>query len=230
MTDTPATPATAKTVWRASHEPFGLATVQTDPDGDSVHIALDLRFPGQVYDAESGLHQNLFRTYDPDVASYLESDPIGYSTHAHAYNYADNQPMKWIDPTGLIRLPGDPSGLPDEWTRDPTHRDPNGERWRHPSGDFLDFHRGRPGMPGNRGKDHWHHKDDAEHLPPGSDVPDSSESPDGSSSPCGGECQKKLVMVVGASGSIYLTYRCIRLVPSMFPPLWWTIPSNLVVP
>jgi RHS repeat-associated protein len=101
MTDTPATPSTAKTVWRASHEPFGLATVQTDPDGDSVHVALDLRFPGQVYDAESGLHQNFYRDYDPATGRYVEADPIGQAAGSNLYGYVYANPIEWMDPLGL---------------------------------------------------------------------------------------------------------------------------------
>ncbi|MGP0021764.1 MAG: DUF4157 domain-containing protein [Streptosporangiaceae bacterium] len=70
-----------------------------------------------------------------------------------------------------LRLPSDPTGLPPEWTNDPTHMDPNGSRWRHPDGDYLDFHKGRPGKPGWRGKDHWHHNGEDEHLEPGDEIP-----------------------------------------------------------
>ncbi|MCA2215466.1 hypothetical protein [Jidongwangia harbinensis] len=76
--------------------------------------------------------------------------------------------------TGAVfRLPLDPTGLPPEWTHDPGHRDPNGSRWRHPSGEYLDFHNGRPGQPGWRGRDHWHHNGGDDHLTPGQDeIPD----------------------------------------------------------
>lgn len=75
-----------------------------------------------------------------------------------------------------MKLPPDPSGLPPEWTPDPTHQDPNGSRWRHPSGDYLDFKKGRPGLPGWRGKDHWHHNGGEKHLKLGTDIPDPAPS------------------------------------------------------
>lgn len=104
-----------------------------------------------------------------------------------------------------LRLPSDPTGLPPEWTIDPTHRDPNGSRWRHPDGEYLDFHKGRPGKPGWRGKDHWHHNGEDEHREPGDEIPeptpvsappvpdkepeDASDSPGGDQAPSGDQTQ-----------------------------------------
>jgi hypothetical protein len=76
-----------------------------------------------------------------------------------------------------MKLPNNPSGLPDSWVKDPRHKDPNGERWINPdTGDILDWHPGQEGKPGWRGKDHWHYrpggKGGKEHLPPGTEIPD----------------------------------------------------------
>ena len=130
----------------------------------------------------------------------------------------------YADPYGLMQLPSDPSGLPSDWTPDTTHKDPNGERFKHPNGDQLDFHKGREGKPGWRGKDHWHHNGGSEHLPPGSEVPD----PETEQS-CGENCQKTAIVVAGTGGA-YLAYRCLRMIPSFFPPLWPTIPANATIP
>jgi RHS repeat-associated protein len=40
-------------------------------------VAYNLRFPGQVFDGQAGLHQNGFRDFDPAVGRYVESDPAG---------------------------------------------------------------------------------------------------------------------------------------------------------
>jgi RHS repeat-associated protein len=79
VTNTPANPSTtpAVVVWRASYEPFGKATVNQDPDGDGTTLTLNVRFPGQYADAETGLHYNLLRDYDSETGRFVEADPIG---------------------------------------------------------------------------------------------------------------------------------------------------------
>ncbi|MFJ3665755.1 RHS repeat-associated core domain-containing protein [Streptomyces sp. NPDC090106] len=59
-----------------------------------------LRFPGQYFDPESGLHYNYLRYYDPDVARYVSSDPMGLSPAPNPVGYVDN-PYSWSDPLGL---------------------------------------------------------------------------------------------------------------------------------
>jgi len=59
-----------------------------------------LRFPGQYFDRESGLHYNFFRYYEPATARYESGDPLGLSPGPNPYGYVPN-PTKWIDPFGL---------------------------------------------------------------------------------------------------------------------------------
>jgi RHS repeat-associated protein len=88
-------------VWAASYLPFGEATVDEDPDGDGTTYELNLRFPGQYYDAESGLHYNHFRDYDPGTGRYIQSDPIGLAGGINTYGYAEQNPLKYFDAYGL---------------------------------------------------------------------------------------------------------------------------------
>ncbi|MEU0372105.1 putative T7SS-secreted protein [Streptomyces sp. NPDC006283] len=64
-----------------------------------------LRFPGQYYDPETGLHYNLHRHYDPQTAHYLSQDPLGLAPGPNPSAYVHN-PHTWADPLGLA--PYDP--------------------------------------------------------------------------------------------------------------------------
>ncbi|MFC5217236.1 DUF6531 domain-containing protein [Streptomyces coerulescens] len=59
-----------------------------------------LRFPGQYFDAESGLHYNYFRTYDPETARYLTPDPLGLAAGPNPRTYVRN-PLAQTDHLGL---------------------------------------------------------------------------------------------------------------------------------
>ena len=88
-----------------------------------------------------------------------------------------------------MKLPETPKGLPEGWWHDPSHKYPNGERWRSPNGgDYVDFHPGTPGKPGWGGKDHWHHNGGKRHLPPGEEIPDPEPS-DSEREMCGEKCK-----------------------------------------
>ena len=60
-----------------------------------------IRFPGQYYDQESGLHYNRFRYYDPQVGRYINQDPIGLAGGSNNYIYSDNRTPYSMDPFGL---------------------------------------------------------------------------------------------------------------------------------
>ncbi len=88
-------------VWRWDSDPFGTDAANEDPDGDAASFAYNLRFPGQYYDAESGLSYNYARDYDPVTGKYLESDPIGVKGGVNTYSYVLSDPINRIDPYGL---------------------------------------------------------------------------------------------------------------------------------
>ncbi len=82
-------------VWAGDMEPFGKVTEVVNAVGQ------DLRFPGQVFDGESGFHYNWNRYYDPSTGRYITSDPIGLGGGNNTYAYVGNNPLFWVDPTGL---------------------------------------------------------------------------------------------------------------------------------
>jgi RHS repeat-associated protein len=75
------------------------------PFGDTLAIAgtanLNLRFPGQYHDAETGLDYNLFRSYNSEIGGYTQSDPIGLGGGLNTFGYAGQNPVNSVDPLGL---------------------------------------------------------------------------------------------------------------------------------
>ena len=83
----------SKAEWRASYLAFGGLRV-------SAAAPVSLRFPGQWFQAEGGLHQNWMRDYDPALGRYLQADPLGLIDGASVYGYALQNPGRWTDPRG----------------------------------------------------------------------------------------------------------------------------------
>jgi RHS repeat-associated protein len=84
-----------KMVWRARIDPYGTAHVDVGAD-----FHQPLRWPGHYFDAETGLHDNRFRTYSPELGRYLQSDPSGTEGGLNLYAYTDN-PLRTVDLQGL---------------------------------------------------------------------------------------------------------------------------------
>jgi len=97
-----ATDTTQTVVWRFESEAFGTGKPDTDPDGDDAATNVRLRFPGQYHDGESGLYYNWHRYYDPRIGRYITSDPIGLGNGINTFSYGPNNPLFWIDPSGLV--------------------------------------------------------------------------------------------------------------------------------
>jgi len=68
------------------------------------------RLQGQQFDAETGLHYNRYRYYDPIVGRFINQDPIGLDGGCNLYQFSKN-PAVWIDPLGLSYIPP-PNSLP----------------------------------------------------------------------------------------------------------------------
>ncbi len=84
-----------KIVWKARYQTYGnVAYKEVD------EIENNIRFQGQYFDEESGLHYNRHRYYDPGVGQFTTQDPIGLLGGVNNYQYAPN-PTGWVDPFGL---------------------------------------------------------------------------------------------------------------------------------
>jgi RHS repeat-associated protein len=83
--------------WAARFRAWGRADRIAGAGG----IDCPLRYPGQWFDEETGLHSNRFRYYDPDRGRYLSPDRLGLLGGLNPYSYPRN-PITWTDPLGLM--------------------------------------------------------------------------------------------------------------------------------
>ncbi|MDX3229027.1 putative T7SS-secreted protein [Streptomyces sp. ME19-01-6] len=104
--------------WRTRTTLWGTTTW-----GRSSTTYTPLRFPGQYYDPESGLHYNHHRYYDPETARYTTPDPLGLTPAPNPAAYVPN-PHLYIDPLGLS-----PCTIP----RGDETRSPNSGGWAEPN-------------------------------------------------------------------------------------------------
>ncbi|MFP3515126.1 RHS repeat-associated core domain-containing protein [Pseudomonas sp. SIMBA_077] len=86
-------------VWSAHYRAYGNVLKL-----DTAAVTNPLRFQGQYYDEESGLHYNRHRYYNPNTGRYLTPDPIKLAGGLNSYQYVPN-PTGWVDPLGLSCVP-----------------------------------------------------------------------------------------------------------------------------
>ena len=99
-------------VWRSQQDVFGQTIESTSIKNTDIEytdfkdaakqdkITNPIRFQGQYFDDESGLHYNRFRYYSPGQARFIHQDPIGLVGGINHYQYAPNH-VNWVDPFGL---------------------------------------------------------------------------------------------------------------------------------
>ncbi|MDF5776478.1 RHS repeat-associated core domain-containing protein [Pseudomonas syringae] len=90
------TDAEGQIVWQAKYRAWGAVEKLVVNE-----VEQNLRFQGQYFDVETGLHYNTFRYYDPEIGRFITQDPIGLLGGFNLYRYTPN-PVRWTDPLGLV--------------------------------------------------------------------------------------------------------------------------------
>ena len=81
--------------WKITSDAFGNSELDANNQ-----ITMNLKFPGQYYDEETGLSYNYFRDYDAKTGRYNQNDPIGLAGGVNTYGYVGGNPLVYSDPTG----------------------------------------------------------------------------------------------------------------------------------
>lgn len=93
------TDAAGAVVNRYAQDPWGVpvTTVEAAPNR--------FRMMGRsgVLTGGDGLCHTGARPYDPALGRFLSADPLRYRAGTNLYAYADGNPLRWSDPTGLLK-------------------------------------------------------------------------------------------------------------------------------
>ena len=89
-----------KLLWFGDY--YGWGKLKTETNITNAHQPF--RLQNQYCDAETGLHYNFFRYYEPDAGRFVNQDPIGLLGGDNLYQFIPNAQM-WLDPLGLLGIP-----------------------------------------------------------------------------------------------------------------------------
>ena len=91
-----------RVAWSAQYKAWGQAKGAISEAANKAGIRNPIRFQGQYFDDETGLHYNRYRYYDSYSGRFISKDPIGLTGGLNVHTYAQN-PTQWIDPLGLTK-------------------------------------------------------------------------------------------------------------------------------
>ena len=86
-------------LWFGDYDGWGRLNGETNITG----AHQPFRLQNQYCDAETGLHYNFYRYYEPNSGRFINQDPIGLWGGENLYAFAPNA-QGWVDPLGLSEL------------------------------------------------------------------------------------------------------------------------------
>ncbi len=72
------------------------------PAGAASAYDNQILYAGYRLDPESGLYQVCNRYYHPTLGRWNSRDPVGYVSGINIYNYVGSNPIRYLDPAGLL--------------------------------------------------------------------------------------------------------------------------------
>ena len=189
-------------------------------------------------DRQEAEHYNYFRDYDPAIGRYIESDPVGLSGGLNTYGYVEGNAVSFLDRLGLAKHKPDSQHCKSLRGKIDRARKDLDRRWDELDRNPLNLpERIGPGeqlQETRRGHRTLINKNDANLRKLEQEYDDDCGGDDGPGGSCkANECPSAgtvLAAAAATAGAGYIAYRCLRMLPSLAPPLWWTIPANVATP
>ncbi|MBB3909368.1 RHS repeat-associated core domain-containing protein [Anoxybacteroides rupiense] len=222
------------TVANYSYDPWGKVLSVSE---NAAVAGQPLGYAGYYYDRETKLYYLQARYYDPETARFLSRDPdpgdLDNPLSQNAYIYTENNPVMYTDPNGYSNKWYD---LGQGWkaridsakgsTQKHAHLyGPKGQHYsQNADGSIHDKHKNSSGEPPKwvkkalKQKTKWDWDANAKKYEKKQKEKKTKDA------------AKKAAKVGAAAGAGYIVYRGVRMAPSLLPPLWPTLPANLVIP
>ena len=224
---------------------------------DSVGVKNPYRYRGYIYDTEIGLYYLNARYYNPYWGRFINADALigqmGELLGHNLFMYCKNNPVNMSDPSGYRPLFDDGYGNETKEQIQVSLAIMN-DRYDYDTG-IIKSSLGVTGEANSVGKEY----DESGNLrkerlygPDGLAVKDKHYTDHGNPKKHPkvphehdwgfnengkwapgrwyADNSVKLNVSIGVVGGTYLIYRGIRMIPSLVPPLWWTIPANIATP
>jgi RHS repeat-associated protein len=80
-----------------TYDSFGKLTASTGT------IINPFQYTAREFDSETGIYSYRARYYDTSVGRFISEDPSGFAGDGNFYAYTANNPVLYIDPSGLVR-------------------------------------------------------------------------------------------------------------------------------